>query len=372
MASITPIRPHSASIPWEKWRSALVPAMEDSLARVFAETSSETLSGPLLDELKAFIRRPGKRLRPLLLLHSYQVFSGRAPDADAYRVAAALELLHIFILAHDDVIDGSDTRGGTPSLHRSVESRLGVHHGKERASKAIAIVLGDVLFAAAQRAILQTSYPAEVKLRALDSLLVTMADTGLGECDDVLFGVWDIGRISSADVEHMYWLKTSRYSIESPLALGAILAGHGDEVLEGLRELSRPLGLAFQIRNDLKAFREFEISDTDVPDDFLEAKKTMLMTTAFERLGETDRRLLQLCLGQHTVTDAALSTIKELVVKSGAVGLLESRVDELAAAASSMVDLLPWPEEHRFGLCQAMEYLGDMLRCRPAKTKCAV
>ena len=365
MTSVLTAHSRSTSVPWEAWRSALVPAMEQALEHTLRETCPQTLSGPLLEELKAFIRRPGKRVRPLLLLHSYHVFSGREPDADAFRIAAALELLHIFILAHDDVIDGSDTRSGLPTLHRMVETRLGVHHGKERAAKSLAIVLGDVLFAAAQRAVLHSSFPPETRLRALDSLLVTMSDTGLGECDDILFGVWDVGRISSADVEQMYWLKTSRYTIESPLALGAILAGCKDDVLRDLRELSRPLGLAFQIRNDLKAFREFEISDAIVPDDFLEAKKTMLMTTAYEGLGETDRRLLQLCLGQHPVTDAALSTMKELVVKSGAVGSLESKLRQLSADGSAMIDALDWPDEQRRGLCLAMEYLGAVLDCRP-------
>lgn len=345
--------------------------MEHALEHTLRETCPETLSGPLLEELKAFIRRPGKRVRPLLLLHSYQVFSGREPDADTFRIAAALELLHIFILAHDDVIDSSDTRSGLPTLHRMVESRLGIHHGKERAAKSLAIVLGDVLFAAAQRAVLHSSFPAETRLRALDSLLVTMSDTGLGECDDILFGVWDIGRISSSNVEQMYWLKTSRYTIESPLALGAILAGCGDDVVRDLRELSRPLGLAFQIRNDLKAFREFEISDAVAPDDFLEAKKTMLVTTAYELLGETDRRLLQLCLGRHPVTDTALSMMKELVVKSGAVSALESKLNQLRESGSAMIDALAWPDEQRHGLCLAMQCLGAVLDCRPVSTGAA-
>ena len=364
---ITPLTPDKArsDAPWKAWRASIGDTMESVLESILAETSRETLARPLLDELLGFIRRPGKRVRPLLLLHSYRTFSGKEPNADTLQVAAALELLHVFILAHDDVIDRSDTRSGMPTLHRSIEGRLGVHHGRDRVARALAIVLGDILFAAAQRAILKTSFSADVRVQALDAMLSYMADTGLGECDDVLFGVWDIGRIQSSDVEHMYWLKTSRYSIECPLVLGAILAGRDASTLDPLREISRPLGLAFQIRNDLKAFREFEISDAEIPDDFLEGKKTLLMTTAYEQLGETDRRLLQLSLGQRPVTDAALSTIKELVVKSRAVSLLETRVTNLADSASSLLDAAPWPENERTSLCYAIHYLNAVLECRP-------
>jgi geranylgeranyl diphosphate synthase, type I len=338
--------------------------MLETFDQAVAASSVAAMAGPLVEELRAFLRRPGKRVRPLLLLHSCRVFGG---DADkALPVAAALELLHSFILAHDDVIDRSDSRSGQPTLHRALETRLGHLHERDRAGRDLAVIFGDVLFSMAQRAILAADFPAETRLSALDAVLACLAETGLGECEDVLFGMWDISRVSPREVERMYWLKTTRYSIECPLLVGAILAGGGNAVAAELRELSRPLGLALQLRNDLQAFRQFEISDAAVPDDFTDGKKTLLMTTAFEALGGQDRRLLQLCLGQRPVTEAGLSILKELVVKSGAVSRLEVRAAELVGDATTRLASCNLPARARRGLAEAFSRLGVALAAQPA------
>jgi len=340
------------------WKPRIAETIESLAGEILAHQRGAGASQPLMDELRHFLRRPGKRVRPLLLLHSYTTFAGHEPTPAVFRLAAALELLHAFILAHDDVIDGSDERSGQPTLHRAVEGRLSLVHGRDRVARSLAIVLGDILFSGAQEAVLASDFDDRVKIRLLSALCAYMTETGIGELEDVLFGVADIGRITAADVEHMYWLKTTRYSIECPLVLGAIAAGRDGALLDSLREMSRPLGFAFQIRNDLKAFRAFEISDAIVPDDFLEGKKTLLMAAAYEALGETDRHLLQICLSQRPASESALTILKELVIKSAAVGHCETRLREILDQGARLLHSIPAIEAERRGLCQALAFLG--------------
>ena len=82
---------------------------------------------PLYLDITEFVARRGKRIRPMLMLGSYRVFGGEKSfeDHSLLRAALSLELLHSFILIHDDVIDQSERRRRLPTFHKLVEERLG-------------------------------------------------------------------------------------------------------------------------------------------------------------------------------------------------------------------------------------------------------
>lgn len=282
----------------------------------------------LFEDLQNFTLRPGKRIRPLLFLQSAEIFS-REPlsERGLIAVAASLEMLHAFILIHDDLIDHSETRRGEPSLHKVLESRLATLHNRQQTAQNLALVLGDVLFARAQQAILQSGL--EYRAELLSLLLDYLTDTGCGELADILYGVRDVSKVSHDEIEQMYWLKTTLYTIECPLVMGAVLAGCEPPVIDALKALAKPAGLAFQIQNDLKDFARFEVSDDDIPDDLLEGKKTLLVRTAYELLGDTERTLLQLCLGSPIPTESTVAKAKELILKSGAEPVLRKTMETL-------------------------------------------
>lgn len=293
----------------------------------------------LYDDLAAFVCRPGKRLRPLLFLLAHRVFAGGEglPSRDLLAVGVSLELLHGFILVHDDIIDRAECRRGLPSLHRVLEGRLTTYSDRARVGGNLAIVLGDILFALAQKCLLESGLDPAMKTRLGGLVLGCMIETGFGEAADIIHGTRDVSKVSLPEIEQMYLLKTTRYTIECPLAMAAILAGAGDAELAAIARIARPAGLAFQIQNDLREFARFELSDAETPDDISEGKKTFLMRTAFALLNETDRGLLQMCLGNGPATEAKVSKARELIVKSGAVGRLTRTMDELFARADAEV-----------------------------------
>jgi len=325
-------------MPTSPFRAELqqAPALfEAFLARFFHDQAEHYAYGdlfePLYLDMTEFVGRRGKRIRPMLMLGAYRVFGGQRPldDTALLRAALSLELLHAFILVHDDVIDRSERRRGLSTLHKLVEDRLGRMEGAARTGENVALVIGDMLFALALETLRSADFPADRRDAALGHVLRYITDTGAGEVYDILLGTRDIARVSEEEIARMYTLKTTRYTFEAPLVLGALLAGAETEALAELARLIEPVGLAFQIQNDLLEYQKFKGVNRLRQTDLLEGKKTLLLRAAFDHLDDLDRSFLQLCLSTRTSNDTSVSKIEQLIDKSGAVALLTTRLNEL-------------------------------------------
>ena len=332
---------------------------EDFLARFFQENSERYAYGelfePLYLDMTEFVARRGKRIRPMLLLGSYRIFGGDRSfeDNSLLRAALSLELLHSFILIHDDVIDQSERRRRLPTFHKLVEERLGKIDGAARVGGNVAVVVGDILFAMAVDTLRSTDFAPAVRDAALSHFLRYISDTGAGEVYDILLGTRDIARVAEADIARMYTLKTTRYTFEAPLVLGALLAGVDDDHLRELAELIEPVGLAFQIQNDLIEYHQFKGVDRLRQTDILEGKKTLLLRVAYDNLIDVDRSFLQLCLSTRTSNDASVSKIEQLIDKSGAVGLLTQKMESLFQKAEVALENSSFTPAQREGLREA-------------------
>ena len=333
---------------------------EEFLARFFHESAERFAYGdlfePLYLDMTEFVARRGKRIRPMLLLASYRIFGGDRPmdDVSLLRAALSLELLHAFILIHDDVIDQSDRRRGLPTFHKLVEERLGRLDGAARVGGNVAMVVGDIMFALALDTLRSADFPAPQRDAALTRMLHYITETGAGEIYDILLGTRDIARVAEGDITRMYTLKTTRYTFEAPLVLGALLAGAGEELLRELAELIDPVGLAFQIQNDLIEYQKFKGVDRLHQTDILEGKKTLLLRLAYDRLDHLERSFLQLCLSSRAANDASVSKIEQLIDKSGAVPELNQRMEALFQQAEMMLGQSSLRPEQRDGLREAI------------------
>src|SRR5471032_3695082 len=146
---------------------------ENYLARFFQVNAERYAYGdlfePLYLDMTEFVTRRGKRIRPMLLLGSYRIFGGERTfeDPSMMRAALSLELLHSFILVHDDVIDQSERRRRLPTFHKLVEERLGKIDGAARVGGNVAVVVGDILFAMAVDTLRSTDFSPGVRDAAL-------------------------------------------------------------------------------------------------------------------------------------------------------------------------------------------------------------
>ena len=319
---------------------------------------------PLYLDLTEFVGRRGKRIRPLLFLASYRVFGGDRPldDDSLMRAALSLELLHAFILIHDDVIDQSERRRGLPTFHKLVEERLRRFEGAARIGENVAIVMGDVLFAMAFETLHASDFPPPLRDAALARSLRYVAATGAGEIYDVLLAPRDIARVKEADIEQMYHLKTTRYTFEAPLILGGLLAGASERILQDLSGLITPIGLAFQIQNDLLEYQKFKGTERLGQRDILDGKKTLLLRVAFDRLDDLDRSFLQLCLSTRASSEAALTKIEQLIDKSEAVLELNRRMDALFQQSEAALLASSLNEIQREGLRDVIIFIRQQVQ----------
>lgn len=325
-------------------------------------------------DLQSFVTRRAKRIRPLLFLVSHRIFSGNsASNAESLmRSAVALELFHSFILIHDDIIDRSDRRRGEPTLHRLLEA--GLHSHKPKADRArlgvnAAIVLGDILFALAVETLLEAGFPSERTQEAVGAFLRYVGETGRGELLDVLHSARDVSRVSVSEIQRTYALKTTKYTFECPLMLGAILAGAPKASLNVLIQFTKPVGLAFQIQNDLNEFRDERASGKEIIEDLFEGKKTLLIRKAYDRLGKSDRLFLQTCFDATRLTEAAVNRIRELVLSSGAFAELEADVSRLFAEAIAIIKKSRLSPMQQSEILAMMDYLKTSTLAPPTRPR---
>ena len=269
-----------------------------------------------------FALRPGKRLRPALVGVGWRAARGEVPPPrGVQRFGAGLELLHAFFLVHDDIADGAATRRGGPALHRVL--------GQGRLGENLAVVAGDLLFVEAVDALLACGLPRAPA--AVREVLAICRDTAAGQYLDLAFADADPETVLPSAARRAEMLKTARYSFEAPLVAGALLAGGAPALITGLRAVARPLGLAFQLQDDLLPLRLGDAAGKPALSDLASGKKTWLMTLAFQALDDLGRARLRRCVQRGDA--AALAELAELLRDCGALARVEREVCRLCAVS---------------------------------------
>lgn len=295
-------------------------ALERDLARLLAPGRAPQGLRDAWAHVGEFARRQGKRLRARLVRLGWAAGGGQGPlPRGVVRFGAGLELLHAFMLVHDDVADGADTRRGGPALHRLLgDGRLGEH---------LAVIAGDLLFVEAVDAMLACGMPGAA--RATREVLETCRDTAAGQYLDVAFTAAQPGEVLPQAARQAALLKTARYSFEAPLVAGALLASARPAVVRALREVARPLGLAFQLQDDLLPFRLGDAAGKPALADLTAGKKTWMLALAWQALDEVGRARLRRCLAQPEASE--LACVEQLLRGCGALCRVEREVQRLCA-----------------------------------------
>ncbi|GJM39249.1 MAG: geranylgeranyl pyrophosphate synthase [Acidimicrobiales bacterium] len=331
--------------------------VDRALAEVFAEERAcwqeldPALDTPLGD-LEDFVAGGGKRIRPGYC-HWGWVTAGGDPDGDgAVMGSCALELLHAFALVHDDVMDGSPTRRGSPTVWARFIRRheTGGWAGEDRRfGEAAAILVGDIAMVMADRCIGN----AAPEVRAVWDALRT--ELNMGQYLDVLGTV--TGEVSADGARTIMRNKTAGYTIVRPLQLGAALAGRSD-LADDLAAHGMPLGIAFQLRDDmLGAFGDSERTGKPVGDDLTEGKPTVLLALARERADATQLAILDTVGGHMRADDIA--AVQQVMVDTGAVAASEAETEQLLETALLAIDALPDHHGSRDALRALADYVVE-------------
>ena len=297
-------------------------------------------AAPVFDEITQFLQG-GKRFRAQFAVLGYRAVRelDLAADVDAefgavLDAACALELFHAAALIHDDVIDRSDTRRGRLATHKSfarMHRASGMRGDADHFGIASAILIGDLLQSWADE--LMTDACATVggarAARTRSHFNRMRSEVAIGQYLDVLEEQQDEFAPHEEQLERstrVLVYKSAKYSVEAPLLVGAALAGGGDEVERVLASFGLPVGVAFQLRDDLLGvFGDEELTGKPAGDDLAEGKRTVLVTIARGTLPNTQRHIFDGMLGTD-LSQEQVVMLQRTIRDSGAVEEVESMI----------------------------------------------
>ncbi|WP_163010589.1 polyprenyl synthetase family protein [Streptomyces dangxiongensis] len=311
-------------------------------ARAMDVLFAEELAGRVV----RFTRTGGKRARSQLLWWSLRACGGAGEPlvGAALRIGAALELLQTCALVHDDVMDGSARRRGRPALHAELSAQYTGAASPRRVSRfgeAAGLLAGDLALAWSDDLVAETPLDP-VRASAVRRLWSDMrTEMVAGQYLDVqgqITGAYSLSRALRAAC-----LKSARYSVERPLALGAALADADDATTRALRSAGRCAGMAFQLRDDLDdVFGDPRRTGKPCGGDIREGKPTYLVALARVRAETTGDHsslsVLRRSLGDAGLAGPDLDRVREVLTGTGARATVEARIGRLIAQGLHHLD----------------------------------
>lgn len=287
----------------------------------------------------------GKRFRPALLMAVHALLGG-TDAAVAAEVAGAVELLHTGFLMHDDVIDGDQTRHGRPNVSGAGAARaraLGADATEERLwGDTAGILAGDLALIGAVRTVALCGADPRTVRQLLDLLDTAVHASAAGELRDVQLPVDNEGT-TVAEVLAVAEMKTAAYSFQLPLQAGAVLAGAGEELVAGLGELGRLLGVAYQLHDDLVGmFGDEQRAGKSVRSDLREGKRTPLIVHASSTPWWPT---IAACVDHRGTTDAKVALVRSTLDECGSRVFVEELAEWHLAAAWRLSDELGLPAD---------------------------
>lgn len=332
---LAPRSPSPAEMTFGHLLSTTRREIDGRLLALFSDEEGPALScGPdtaaVFRAVRDLTLRGGKRARPALVVAGYLATPGaqRHQLAAAHGVGVALELLQTYLLIHDDWMDNDEVRRGGPTVHVLLREH---HRNDARMGEINAILAGDYACALAQKWLFDALRGHPQGLAVASAFASVQRDVVFGQILDV------VGR--AEDVERMHDLKTGSYTVQGPIVLGAILAGATPRTLDALRRYALPLGVAFQLCDDLlSSFGTEAATGKPRGNDLRAGKRTAVLVEAERLLAPADRPLLDRVLGR---TDAPADAIEEAIAaleRCGARAAVEARRDVLLAQALAAVE----------------------------------
>jgi geranylgeranyl diphosphate synthase type I len=284
-----------------------------------------------IDAVAELLDAGGKRIRPAFCVTGFLLAGGSPDDPVIVDAAAAVEFLHAFALIHDDVLDDSPLRRGTPTVHTKyteLHASAGWRGESRRFGEGVAILAGDLAYVFAD------SLAAEIPPAARAVWDELRAEMIIGQFIDV-----KAAAEFTVDPDLARWIavcKSGRYTIHRPLLLGAAIADRLD-LAPAFEKYGVALGEAFQLRDDLiDGFGSSRAAGKPVGLDFDRHKMTLLLALALRR----DDRVRDLVTQEEW--DSEL--LSALLIETGVRADVELRIERLVDQACEAIDRAPVDE----------------------------
>jgi geranylgeranyl diphosphate synthase type I len=313
---------------------------------------------PLID-FSQDLMAGGKRFRALF---AYWAWAGylqnklnETENENALRgmvgICAALEMFHAAALVHDDLIDQSDTRRGQPAVHKRFEA---LHTGDswsglpQRFGQAGSILVGDLLLSWSSEIFgnaLRFSPERTIEIECRNEFSKMRSEIMAGQYLDVVeenAGSQRNPDEAVARAIQVMTYKTAKYSIEAPMLIGAAFAGASAIDRAAIEAFAIPLGLAFQMRDDvLGVFGDPKITGKPAGDDLREGKHTVLIALTREVLTGSVRNVFDDMLTARDLNNDQITFLQQTIIGSGALQKTETQIENFGREALSALENLP-------------------------------
>ena len=313
----------------------------------------------LLDRLEDLVFGGGKRLRPALVYFGYVACEGSA-EARILPLAMATELLHTYLLIHDDIMDHADTRRGKPSVHAFFET----HHGQRgytgdarEYGRSMAILAGDLAHTYADQLFTSVDSEPERRLRLHRIYYAMCREVIDGQFLELHMGIG--GDPPEEDLRRVLRLKSGLYTVERPLQMGAVLAGADEVRCEALSRFGGALGEAFQLRDDvLGTFGDPAAVGKPVGGDLREGKFTLLFHHALQMSADDGAARLRRGLGRADLPDDEVLALCDLLRECGALEAVDTMIERRMLEARTTLQGLDLAPAGKAFLSGLIDYLG--------------
>ncbi len=265
----------------------------------------------------------GKRLRPALLLLSYNLFSDKIENA--LPSAVAIEVFHNFTLLHDDIMDKAEVRRNQPTVHVQYDENS-------------AILSGDAM------AFLSYKYLLEKKSEGLANVIELFSKTAIEVCEGQQYDMDFENRLDVTESEYMGMIRLkTAVLLACSLKTGALLANAGIEIANQLYEFGINIGLAFQLQDDLlDSFGNQKTFGKKIGGDILSNKKTYLLIKALETSSAAEKsELLDWIEKEDFIAEDKVAAILNIYNQLNIEELTQFKIDYYFQKSTSILQNLP-------------------------------
>ena len=271
----------------------------------------------LYEPIRYVLSLGGKRIRPVLMLMSYNLYKD---DADTILpTACGLETYHNYTLLHDDLMDNADMRRGHATVHKKWDANT-------------AILSGDSMLVLSYQRIAQCA--PQYLPQILDLFTTTALEIGEGQQYDMEFETRD--DVCEAEYIEMIRLKTS-VLLACAMKMGAIQAGASPADQDALYRYGESLGLAFQLQDDyLDVYGDPSVFGKNIGGDITSNKKTFMLINALLRAEGQDKAELEAWIARKDFDrQEKVEAVTRLYTKLGIDRLARERIEYYTREALS-------------------------------------
>jgi len=294
----------------------------------------------LYEPIKYVLSLGGKRIRPVLMLLSYNMF--KDDPESILPSACALETYHNYTLLHDDLMDNADLRRGHQTVHRRWDANT-------------AILSGDSML------VLAYERMAQCRPDKLADVLALFTETALqiGEGQQYDMDFEHRTDVSEEEYIEMIRLKTS-VLLACATKMGALLADASPADADLLYRFGEQMGLAFQLQDDyLDVYGDTRVFGKAIGGDITSNKKTYMLINALNR---ADARQREELMGWITATefnrDEKIQAVTRLYNEIGIDQLAQERIAYYFEESRKHLDAICLPEERKQ---QLRRYTAEMM-----------